>query len=476
MASLYAVNASRGQLIPAWLWVVPFGIAFLLYEVLERGAADATRRMVWYSVSIILGAAILTRACRIRREFDLLEPIYIVFGFFVISYPVRALLAVWLDESWFDPNKAIIWKSVSAAALGFACFAAGYKLVAKKFSPGQRYWLDRDWDFRRAEIVSLVFLFLGFAGFVLLRVLGGTLFFFILLDSEIKNPESVSVWFHYVFWMCLLISVGALVQFGTWLSTGRKTVWTVLYCALGLLSTSLLSRNVTVLFGIMLAVCWHYRRARIKTVQVAVVSLLLVGYLGIAGLYREWISPDLKLSEVATFGELAGEQGQLVLRYVVSNFEQLSNLTEVISMTPSELPYQFGGTFTPVLLKPVPRVLMPSKGPSASVLFSRELLPEAYDKGLMTNVGAWGEWYLNFSWLGIALGMGLGGIFTAVAYRAVLMTNTLGRLLLYSSFIVALLSWLRVDADSAAIYGLHYLVPIVLALAYIAKLDQRLCG
>jgi hypothetical protein len=380
---------------------------------------------------------------------------------------------VCLEEYWFDPTKAVIWKSISASALGFACFGAGYKLVANNFNPRRRFWLDRDWDFGRAEIVSLVFLVFGLVGFVLLRILAGTTFYFILLDSEIKDPESVSVWFHYIFWMCLLISVGALIQLGTWLSTGRRTAWTFVYCVLGLLSTFLLARNVTVLFGTMLAVCWHYRRANIKAVQVAVVSLLLVGYLGIVGLYREWISPDLSLSQAGTFIELAGQQGQLVLRYVVADFEQLSNLTEVVSMTPSELPYQLGGTFTPILLKPIPRALMRSKGPSASVVFSRELLPEMYDKGLMTNLGAWGEWYLNFSWLGMALGMGLGGAITSVAYKAMRMANTLGRLLLYSSFIVALLSWLRVDSDSAAIYGLYYLIPIVLALVYVTKAKPR---
>ncbi len=450
-----------------------FVVGLLLYEVLRPGTGDASQGIVWYLLFIIGSATALTWVCRAEKQFDLFEPLYLVFGFFIISYPVRALLAVWLDESWFDPAGAGIWKSLSASALGFACFAVGYRLVRSKVSARRRFWLDRDWDFGRAETVSLVFLFFGLVGFVLLRFLAGSFFYFILLDSEIKGPESVSVWFHYIFWMCMLIEVGALIKFGAWLSTGRRTAWTVVYCALGLFSTFLLARNVTVLFSMMLAVSWHYGRTRIKAVQVATLSLLLLPYLGIAGLYREWISPDLKLSEAATFAELAGQQGELVLRYVVANFEQLSNLTEVISMTPSELPYQLGGTFIPVLLKPIPRAWMPSKGPSASVVFSRELLPEAYDKGLMTNVGAWGELYLNFSWLGIALGMGLGGACTAVAYKTMRMTKTFGRLLLYSSFIVALLSWLRVDSDSAAIYGLHYLIPMVFALAYITKANPE---
>lgn len=461
-------SASRSRLIPAWVWMAPLGVAFLLYEALQPEAAVASQRMEWYLVLIIGGAAALTWAWRSQKQFDLFEPLYLVFVFFVISYPVRALLALWLDESWFDPGQAAIWKSISASALGFVCFAAGYKFVARRFNPRRRFWLDRDWDFGRAEIASLAFLFLGLAGFVLLRFLGGSLFYFIMLDSEIKSPESVGAWFHYVFWMCLLIDIGALIQLGTWFSTGRRTAWTAGYCAIGLLSTSLLARNFTVLSSIVLAICWHYRRARIRAVKMAIVALVLIMYLGIAGLYREWTSPDVALNEVAAFSDLAGQQGQLVLRYVVADFEQLSNLAEVVSTTPSELPYQFGATFIPVLLKPIPRAWMPSKGPSASVIFSQTFMPDLYENGLMTTLGAWGEWYLNFSWLGIVLGMAVTGAVTAAAYKAMRAGGT-GRVFLYSSYVVALLTFLRVDSDTAAIYGLYYFIPTTLALAYITK-------
>jgi len=39
--------------------------------------------------------------------------------------------------------------------------------------------------------------------------------------------------------------------------------------------------------------------------------------------------------------EFAGLHDNLVLRYVVANLEELSNLSEVISITPAELPYQW---------------------------------------------------------------------------------------------------------------------------------------
>src|SRR5260370_40402425 len=150
------------------------------------------------------------------------------------------------------------------------------------------------------------------------------------------------------------------MQFGGWVSTGRQGLRTALCCFLALLSSFLLPRYFTVLFLIMLALAWHYQKRRIRAMQVAFFCFLMVGYLGLAGLYREWISPTYNLDEVAGLAELAGQQKKLVLRYVVSNLEQLSNLTEVISMTPAKLPYQFGSTFTPIFLYPVPQVFIPS--------------------------------------------------------------------------------------------------------------------
>jgi len=219
----------------------------------------------------------------------------------------------------------------------------------------------------------------------------------------------------------------------------------------------------------VLAACWHYKKRKIGTKQVFALGLLLTIYLGIAGLYREWISPGYGLQQTGELVELAADQNKLVLRYVVSNLEDLSNLSDVITMAPMELPYQFGLTFTPILLKPVPRALIPAKPLGASALFTQQVSPVQYENGYVTTLGASGEWYLNFSWLGITLGMGLTGAASSRAYQAMRTMNSFGGVLLYSCLLVLLFSWLRSDFNSATTYALYYFVPVVLALAYITK-------
>jgi oligosaccharide repeat unit polymerase len=459
-------TVSQSPFLPVWVWLIPIAALVLFLEALQP-VGNPTERFVWYSVLIIIVATALTRVCRVQRDFDLFEPLNLALALFVIFYPVRALFAVWLDDSWFDPARAAIWKGLSASVLGFVCFAVGYKFGASRSTVRRRIWLDRSWNLQRANAVSLAFLLASLAGFLAVRVLGGSFFYFISLDSDIKAPGEIKVWFFYLLWICLLIQVGALIQFGVWLSTGRRVLWTFLYCVLALLSTFLMARYVTILFLMMVALSWHYKKRRIRTIQVAVLFFLVIGYLGVAGLYREWISPGYDLDKAGELAELAGQQDKVVIRYVVGNLEELSNLTEVISMTPSELPYQFGSTFTPIFLKPIPRVLMPAKPLGASALFSQHFIPELYDTGLVTALGAWGEWYMNFSWLGVILGMALTGALSSAAYTAMRATNEFGRVMLYASFVVVLFTWLRSDFNSATTYGLYYSIPAILALTYI---------
>jgi hypothetical protein len=449
-----------------WVWIIPCVSGIWLYEVVTQGSAGQMT-VVWLSVFSVGGALLLARVCRVRDSFDLFEPLYMATVLFLLFYPLRALFGVWLDESWFEPRAVRI--ALFAAGVGLVCFAIGYRIAGTRVRRVRSIWLDREWDLRRARRVTIVLVLSGLVGFALMRYLGGSFLYFITLDPDVKSPASMTAWFFYVLWFCLLIQAGALIQLGVWLSSGRPAAWTFLLCGLGLLSAFLLGRIFTVFFTVALALCWHYKYKRIRVIQLFAVGAAITAYLGIAGLYREWISPNFSLENTATLAELASRQKDLAFRYVVSNFEELSNLAELIEATPVDIPYQFGSTFTPIFVKPIPRALLPSKPLGASALFTSRVSPGPYDNGFVTALGAWGEWYLNFSWIGLIVGMAMMGAFSAIGYRAMSGGKAFGRVLLFSIYLVVLFSWLRSDFNAATVYGLYYFIPIILALAYITK-------
>src|SRR5690349_19056726 len=103
MSEALIVGRRRGLSAPAWVWLLPFIPLVTLYESTAR--LSGPERIVGYAGILILGTTVLTRICRIQRQFDLFEPLHLAFALFLVFYPIRALLAVWLDESWFDPSQ-----------------------------------------------------------------------------------------------------------------------------------------------------------------------------------------------------------------------------------------------------------------------------------------------------------------------------------------------------------------------------------
>ena len=71
-------TVSKSPSLPAWILLIPLASLVLLLGALQPMRGNPTERIVWYSVLAIIGAAALTRACRIQKEFDLFEPLHLV--------------------------------------------------------------------------------------------------------------------------------------------------------------------------------------------------------------------------------------------------------------------------------------------------------------------------------------------------------------------------------------------------------------
>src|SRR5690349_11778726 len=126
-------SASQHQLLSGWIWLISAACLVVLVEALQSRSNNPSERLRRFSVVAIIGTRALTRGCRVQKQFDLFEPLHLVLALFLIFYPVRALLAVWLDESWFDAGKAAAWRALWASVLGFVSFAIGYKIPWREF-------------------------------------------------------------------------------------------------------------------------------------------------------------------------------------------------------------------------------------------------------------------------------------------------------------------------------------------------------
>ena len=142
-------ESKRALSLPLWLWLIPVAVTITLFEALQP-VRNATEQIVWYSVGMIIVAATFAHVCRVRGQFDLFEPLNMVFALFLFFTRFALSPAAWLDDSWFSPSKAAIWRGLSASMLGFVCFAVGYKMGFKIVVLPRRMWLDRSWTLRGA--------------------------------------------------------------------------------------------------------------------------------------------------------------------------------------------------------------------------------------------------------------------------------------------------------------------------------------
>jgi hypothetical protein len=135
-----------------------------------------------------------------------------------------------------------------------------------------------------------------------------------------------------------------------------------------------------------------------------------------------------------------------------SRMDLIHQFALVCSLTPSEIPYQYGATYSYFLVTLIPRVIWPSK-PEAGA--SNKFFGVSY--GLTTEEGAVrttfgvnlvAESYINFGWVGVLSIMALQGVFLCLLQRVFGDDDSgAGGQAVYVSFFVFFLNGIGSSAD-----------------------------
>jgi hypothetical protein len=430
--------------------------SIVLRLVLVAMAAALCALYVLYKGPVALAAAVLAVAVlgahrrRMARPFDPFEPIVAATALFVASFPLRALVGIWLEDSWVQDG---LTTPLIFSIVGFGSFLVGYSKT--KTGPPVPF----QWNRVRLRIFSTACLVVSAASFLFVRFSSGFWQYFTLIDSDVKAPDAMPAWFFYAFWAAMAVQIGALLELDAFLDSNCGATYAATYWVIAVASTILLSRYSTVMLLLYSAVLYHYKRKRLTLAKLALVGLLAVPYLLVAGFWREAENVDVSVEEIANM-----PVGNLALRYIVGNFEQLRNAQEVLAHVPSSLPYQYGKTAGALLLKPIPRTILPSKPLGASGLFTREFYPDAFDAGFATIVSAQTEFYMNFGWVGVVLGMALLGRCSGWLYGLSARSP-----LWFAVWLGGLIAWLRMDFSAASNQVLFFAIPLAAGLWFVQE-------
>lgn len=190
--------------------------------------------------------------------------------------------------------------------------------------------------------------------------------------------------------------------------------------------------------GVLFVVRWLYTRRISLTVAACVIGLIL--FLSpVKGEYRQ----QLRLDDSSGAAEMSSlTRASLWIRqagdYWVETFSGRRNLAEatssatsradfihqvayIYSMTPDEVPYQYGRTYSYFAVALIPRALWPGKpqAGSANTFFATTygLLTEEGAKTTTFGMSLLGEAFINFGWAGVVFVMLIQGLAIAALER-----------------------------------------------------------
>jgi oligosaccharide repeat unit polymerase len=320
-----------------------------------------------------------------------------------------------------------------------------------------------------------VFTFVGLAMFTMGVVLiGGVSALLTGLVDRIRAFAGLNYFFMAVF----LPLDFALIWWAHVLATRRLfNLWFWVYAAFAVALSSLIGSRantlVVVLAGVIL---YHllYRRIAFRRVlvllaggAVALFIFHLVVHEYIAAGKLLTISPNPTFNEV--WGGFAGSLSK--------DFYQIQALTLVVDAVPNRIPYQYGSTYLPLLLAPIPSSIWAGKLAflSSPGVLTLALWPESWlNVGTTLPPSLMGEMYMNFGAPGVGIGMAVFGAFYGCAY-ACLKRNARNPVvaILYAAFVALMIHYIRGEFSAPTILLLCLALPILTAAPLISARNPR---
>jgi hypothetical protein len=180
-----------------------------------------------------------------------------------------------------------------------------------------------------------------------------------------------------------------------WLSAARPTAswWTFLLRATAICSAFALFgfRYRLLIVGLAAMVIWYRHATRTLKLRhlVGLVCVSILVSFGV-GIYR------------APQGSIRTARADQV---ALGTFDLSAALAVVVDQVPSELPFLDGSSYWPIVTQWIPSSLWPDKPRSGTV----EAIDSLTDAGAGMAVPLWGEFYLNFGFPGVLVGMAMSG-------------------------------------------------------------------
>ena len=399
-----------------------------------------------YCFALALAIAIVSR----KAFRDLFSPTAVfVFGYGGLYLLGMLRWALLEEEAQFDD--AASFSAVGVVLLGLISFVAVAR-TANKAAPAIELGRRPSTSAGGATLVFIVYGLVSILAFLALIVLAGGPVEYVL-NYEERRLEVLTGW-ALVLPLCLPAgNIGFVIWMADRLQRGAFSVATALMLGLPLaVMNAAFSRTSLAVLVLTTLVVWHYLWRPIRFRALAVIASGMLLLLSSIALYRIATSAPEVLSNDSSIDTLT--------LLFLGQFDAFDSLVQLISLD-DQWRLQWGATIVlPLLTKPIPRIVWPDKPLATSHWLMDLLMPGWQDTGLNRAAGLLVEQYVNFSLVGVVLGMIILAWLWSRFYSNLYKSPTpISAVLLYSQHVTYLVLLIRNDANSILP---QYLVSIML--------------
>jgi hypothetical protein len=424
-----------------WFALIFLGASFLLsglwvWSVATTQSASTVYATILALILLGLGIVLFIRLIT-RPDGDLFEIVVPLTGLFLLHYPVRALFIVgWphltrLPINWPPNSDYYVLQGLLISTVGFVFFYLGYfwggkdnlyKLIPKiPFPDGTQHFL---W------IKTLIVFSIGIYAFIILFRNGSAMRF--IWDPDQNSSANIQ----------LLDSLAnfryfALVlAWGLWDLGRRYKFLAILFLVISILiGLGIGSKNDIFISLLAVLLALHYTKNMSRTRLFGLSAVLATGfvfiffplvqnyrqtYLDVIGFRTTREVTDLVdvvglTSFSNTTSATNGNYIQSSMIDIVNRSVWLNAIVMINWRVPNYIEYQSGTTFYPLLIGWIPRVIWPDKPILSQGSFMHNVI---IGSNTQSNVGltSIGDFYLNFSLLGVIIGMFVLGSIVRIIY------------------------------------------------------------
>jgi hypothetical protein len=380
----------------------------------------------------------------------------------------------WVGALGPEQLEALVQKVLLACCLGTICYYVGFfhpswgAELAKRFPVVS----GRNWNVSRLKAVSLVFTLVFVVSYAYFQTRLGVS----LLDpTQMRAGKSVWRDDPYLTWMLRGIYLGALPGFLYFAHVLRRPgLAAVILVTTALVLLSYLSLRVGqrgMAFAAFLPpiIVFHYMRKRVP------VSVLLLGLLLAVTLSNAMLAWRYNAAEGARsyhISQVHSPESESLTGRMVSTLQKndaerkrFHVLAFLFNEFPANRDYLYGQSWLGLLVLPIPRWLLPEKW---EYFIWRDSAIMLVIVGSPNPTPLLPLLYVNFSWLGIILGLLLWGVFHRALYEWMLAASKDPTVIIYYTMIVVYFA----PTLSGLSAALQYVIPVWLALRFIAPPER----